>query len=157
VQGPAGPAGSSTTWLTEFFVGQQGGQTVSPLASESTTTTPFTIQGASLTALVQVAKFNLPAGDFVLDAVVDLQPTLAIGQHYTCQLQVAGRTDLIDSTPVEAGSAIRLPLTGLVHLDIPSQIVLSCGADAPAQFIKGKIHALRVDVLNPLVTIAPGQ
>jgi hypothetical protein len=64
---------------------------------------------------------------------------------------------LIDSTPALVGGATRLTLSGLVHLDFSSEIELSCGADAPTRFIKGKIQALKVDVINPAVVISPGQ
>jgi hypothetical protein len=93
----------------------------------------------------------------VLNASVDLQPTLSISQQYTCQLKMAGHSDLIDYTPVLVGTAARLNLNCMVHLDYTTQLELDCGTDAPARFLKGRIYALRVDVLNPGITLTPGQ
>jgi hypothetical protein len=104
-----------------------------------------------------VGRFNLPAGDYVLNASVDLQPTLSIPQQYTCQIKVTGRSDVIDSSPILAGTSVRLSLNGLVHLDYTTQLEFNCGADAPARLLNARIYALRVDVLNPAVVITPGQ
>ena len=136
----------------------QGNQSVIPNAvATDTGVSPLTIPGGSLAAPSVVGRFNLSAGDFTLTTTVDLQPTLAIPQQYTCQMKVVGRNDLIDSTPVLAGNAVRLVLTGLVHLDFSSQLELSCGADAPSRLGSAKVLALHVDVVNPAVAITPGQ
>jgi hypothetical protein len=142
MQGPKGEQGErrepgSYTWATQIYTGDQ-----------TNDNERRTIPGGSLTALVPVTQLYLPAGDFILNANVDLAPTLPIGQQYTCQLKVATQTDPIDSLPILYAGQTRLNLGGGVHLYMPAMVTLSCGADAPARLLKARLNALHVDQIN---------
>jgi hypothetical protein len=145
-QGEPGTPGS-VTFVTEIYTG----------AEQTSDNTRHTIPGGSLAALVPVTQFYLPNGDFVLDANIDLAATLPIGQQYTCQLKVANQTDPVDSLPVIYGVQTRLHLAGVVHLYSAALVTLSCGSDAPARLLKGRLHALHVDRINPSITGTPGS
>jgi hypothetical protein len=101
---------------------------------------------------VPVVQLYLPNGDFVLNANVDLAPTLPIAQQYTCQIKVANQPDPVDSLPIIYGVQARLNLGGAVHLYTPAQVTLSCGADAPARLLKVRLTALHVDRINQAIT-----
>lgn len=111
-----------------------------------------TIPGGSLTALVPVAQVDLPTGDYVLTANIDLGPTLPIAQQYTCQLKMANQTDPVDSLPIIYGLQTRLSLSGVVRVGSPAPLVLSCGSDGPARLLKGRLNVLHVDQINPTIT-----
>jgi hypothetical protein len=94
---------------------------------------------------VLVVELRLPAGDFLLNATVDLANTIPIAQQYTCQLKVADTVEPIDYTPIIYGLQTRLSLSGTVHIYVPTQVTVSCGSDAPARVLKGRLTALQVD------------
>jgi hypothetical protein len=121
-------------------------------------TTPVPIPGATLAALVQVAQFSLPAGDFVLTGTVDLAPTFAIGQQFTCQLKNY-RNEVIDSSPIViAGGQVRLVMQGIAHMYFTAPLTLNCGSDNSARLVRAQFIATQVDRLNPVVTVAtPGN
>ena len=124
-QGEQGLPGSITS-LFQVYTGPE----------QTSDNTQKTISGGSLTALVPVIQFYLQNGDYVLNANVDLAPTLPIGQQYTCQLKVANQTEPVDSLPILYALQTRVSLGGAVHLFSPTQVTLSCGSDAPARLLK---------------------
>ena len=76
--------------------------------------------------------------------------TLPIAQQYTCQLKIANVFEPMDSLPIIYGAQTRLTLSGAVHLDMPSQVVVTCGSDAPAKLLKVRFNALHVDRMNSI-------
>ncbi len=109
-QGEPGLPGSITSVIQVSVGGDNG----------SSNNTRQILPGASLTVLVPVVQFYLSNGDFVLNAYIDLAPTLPIAQQYTCQLKVANLTGPVDSLPIIYGLQARLNLGGAVHLSTPA-------------------------------------
>jgi hypothetical protein len=133
----------------QHFVGQgkTGGQTGGITTGNGRQTLP----GASLTALVPVVQVYLPNGDYVLNANIDVAPTLPTAQQYTCELTVANQVDPVDDLPIMYALQTRLSLNTAVHLYIPSKVTVSCGSDAPALVLKARLTALRIDHIDPAV------
>jgi hypothetical protein len=148
-QGEPGQPGSSTA-VTQVHISAD--KTANNTANNPVINTRQTIPGGSLTALVPVVNLFLPSGDFVLNATIDLAPTLPIAQQYTCQLKVANVPDPVDALPIIYGVQTRLSLGGALHLYTPAQVTLSCGSDAPSNVLRARLNALHVDRIDPAVT-----
>lgn len=102
-----------------------------------------------------LATFSLAPGDNLVTAVVDLGPTLPVAQQYTCELKSYG--EVLDVTPAVYGAQIRLHLQGMLHSYSSAPVMLSCGSDAPAHFLKGRVSVVRVDTLSSDTGVAyPG-
>jgi hypothetical protein len=93
----------------------------------------------------------LSSGDYVLNANVDVMPTLPTAQQYTCELTVANQVEPVDDLPIMYALQTRLTLSAAVHLYIPSKVTLSCGSDATALVLKARLTALRIDRIDPAV------
>ena len=150
-KGEKGEPGSNTSVMQRFVgQGKTGGQT-GGLGGQTTNNGRQTLPGASLTALVPVANMYLPAGDYVLNANVDVAPTLPTAQQYTCELTVANEVDPVDDLPIIYAVQTRLSLSSVVHIYIPSKVTVSCGSDAPAIVLKARLTALHIDRIEPAV------